>query len=151
MEEKIFTNESVNRYSNIHRILQAIIAVVSDHRLGVDIFNSEYRVRAIYKMEGGVVANNKEIVIVKRDNGTIYCYNDLDNKELETSRVVKQVVEEVLSLQFNGEQEGTKALVKYAVENIDNTVFAIPDIKARIDRFLSNQYSGNTLYRLFSS
>ena len=148
MDKKIFTDETIDKYRNIHRILQVTIAIVSNHRLGVDIFNSEYRVRAIFKMEGGVVANNKEIVIAKRD-GIIYCYNDWDNKEVETSRVVKQVIEELLSLQFDGDQEGAKVLVKYAVENTNNTVIFIPNIEARMNRFLSNSYSGNTLFTLF--
>lgn len=140
-----FTNEMVQEYAGVHRELQATIAIVSNYRAGIDVKSNDFDLRGIYKAEGGVKVDNRDIVI-KRWDGTISCYNDWNEKEKETSRIVKEVVEEILRIRPKGDV--AEVLLEYAVENT-NVPKAI--LREKIVRFTTHPFVGDTLYRLFST
>lgn len=144
-EVVFFTDEMVQKYADSHRALQAVIAIVGDYRAGTDVRDRRYYPRAIYKAEGGVTVDNKEIVI-KRTNGVITCYNDWNKNEKEGPKIVKDVIEEILRIQPTG--DATNVLLEYAEKNTN-----VPReiLREKISRFAANPYGGDSLRRLFSS
>lgn len=138
-----FTDEIVQKYAERHRALQAAIALVGNYRAGIDIKNKEFRPRAIFKTEGGVNVDGKEIVI-KRSDGVIRCYNDWNEKEENTPKIVKKVVEEILMIQPNGDV--VDKLIEYVTKN---TNLSREIALEKILRFTGNPYGGDPLRRLF--
>jgi hypothetical protein len=140
----IFTHEMVNEYAKFHRELQATIAIVGNYRAGVDVKNKDFNPGGIYKTEGGVKVDNKDIVIIKKYDGNIRCYNDWDNREKDTPRIVQEVVEEILRIRPDGDVEDV--LITYAKKNTD-----VPTdvLREKISRFAINPYIGDSLWGLF--
>lgn len=141
-----FTNEIVQKYADYHRELQAVIAIVGDYRTGIDIKDRRYHPRGIYKAEGGVIVDNKEIVI-KRKDGVIWCYNDWNKKEMDAPKIVKEVVEEILVLKTQPKGNIVEVLLEYAEKNTDASREIL---KEKISRFASDPYGGDSLRGLFS-
>lgn len=142
-----FTDSIVRRYAYCHKELQAIIAIVSNYRAGINVESQDFHPRAIYKAEGGVNVDDKEIVI-KRNRGIIVCYNDWDDKETVTPKIVKEVIEEILSIENPDPLCIENVLIEYAVKNTN-----VPEkiLREKISRFVANPFAGNSLVRLFSS
>jgi len=142
-----FTYEMVNEYAEFHRALQATIAIVSNYRAGVDIKSKDFNPRGIYKAEGGVKVDDKDIVI-KRWDGTIRCYNDWDDKEKETPIIVQGVIEEILRIRPGVGGEAADVLIRYAIKN---TNMPKDMVREKISRFTSNPFVGDSLWRLFAA
>lgn len=102
--------------------------------------------RGIYKFEGGVRVDDKEIVIKRSIDGSIHCYNDWNDKEKDTSAVVKEVVEEILSIKHCGNV--CNAIIEYLKRN-NNIQEEI--LWMNISRFVDNPFVGDLLNRLFST
>lgn len=140
-----FTNDMVQEYSRVHRALQATIAIVSNYREGIDVKSKDFYPMGIYKAEGGVKVDNKDIVI-KRWDGTIRCHNDWNKKEKETPNIVKEVIEEILRIRPTG--DAADVLLEYAVKNTN-----VPKdiLREKIVRFVTHPFGGDALSRLFST
>lgn len=145
--ELLIKDEDTQKFVFCHRILQAVIAIVSEYRAGIDVKNEDYRPRAIYKAEGGVTVDHKEIVI-KRYDGAIRCYNDWNDKDKETPAIVKEVIEEIFSIDMSVTDKVGSTLVEYAAKN---TNVPIDILWRKIDSFVANPYGGDSLRRLFES
>lgn len=141
-----FASDMIQGYADCHKVFQAAVAIVSNYRLGIDVKSEDFSPRGIYKFEGGVRVDDKEIVIKRSIDGSIYCYNDWDDKEKDTATVVKEVTEEILSLQPK-ENFGT-AIVEYVERN---TNVSEGNLWTKITRFVDNPFVGDPLNRLFSS
>lgn len=153
----VFTDDMVSRFIGVHKELQAVIAIVSNYRAGVNIKSNDFRPRAIYKYEGGVLVDEMEIVI-KRSRGIISCYDDCADKETDMSKIVKEVVEEILSIedrhQYNPDPSLSKTvfmedvLIEYTVRNSD-----MPEdiIRKHVNRFVKNPFGGDPLHRLLET
>lgn len=140
-----FTNDMIQEYADCHKMLQAAVAIVSNYRVGIDVKNKDFSPRGIYKYEGGVRVDNKEIVIKRKSDGAIYCYNDWDDKENNMSAVVKEVTEEILSIQHNGNVGS--AIVEYVA---NNTNVSEGILWKKIVKFVDTPYGGDPLNGLFS-
>lgn len=85
LENKI---ESAKKYN---RLFQGLVSILSNHRCGVKI-NDDFRPKSIFKYEGGVIVNGKEIVIGYDCLGDkISCYDDYEynNKLSKESKVAE--------------------------------------------------------------
>lgn len=141
-----FTNDKIEEYATCHKLVQATIAIVSNYRLGIDVKSEDFSPRGIYKFEGGVMVDGKEIVIKRSNDGSIYCYNDWDDEEKDTSAIVKNVTEEILSIQHYGNVGS--AITGY-LEN--NTNIPEGTLCIKISQFVSNPCVGDPLRRLFQT
>ena len=142
-----FTDDILARYTKNHRELQAVIAIVSNYREGVDVKSSDFRPRGICKAEGGVNVGGKEIVI-KRSKGVIKCYSDRDEKDTVVPKTVKEVVEEILSIENPDPLRIFSVLIEYAVKNTN-----VPEdiLIEKVYRFVDEPYGGDSLWRLLSN
>lgn len=141
-----FTNDMIRGYADCHKLFQAAVAIVSNYRLGVNVKSKDFSPRGIYKCEGGIRVLDNEIVIGRSSvDGSIYCYNDWDDKEKDTAVVVKEVVEEILSIQ--PKENFGSAIVEYVANNTN-----VPEgtLWIKINRFIDNPFIGDSLIRLFS-
>lgn len=143
----LFTDDMVCVFADRHRELQAVIAIVSNYRAGVDIESGDYRPRGIYKAEGGVIVDGRDIVII-RSYGIIKCYDDFDDNETDIPKIVKEVVEEILSIEKPDPLRTEDTLIEYAVKNTDTSEEIL---RKSVGRFVGNPFGGDSLRRLFQS
>lgn len=148
----VFTDDMVRRFIDVHRELQAVIAIVSNYRAGINIKSNDFRPRAIYKYEGGVLVDEMEIVI-KRSRGIISCYDDCADKETDISKIVKEVVEEILSIEgpdplLSKTTFMEDILTEYAVRNTD---MSEEILRKNVSRFTKNPFGGDPLHRLLET
>ncbi len=79
------------------KIIQAAIAILSNHRAGIDI-TKNFQPHGIFKQEGGVTVNGNDITIKRGGIGEIYCYNDFNQTDKELPKIVKKATEEIINL-----------------------------------------------------
>ena len=146
MTNKKFTKDVIQRYADHHRAFQAVVSIVSNHRIGIDVGDKDFVPRAIYKTEGGVVVNNRDIVVDRNVDGSISCYNEYDEDDKDTAEVVRTVVEEMLSIK--SEKTADKVLLEYAIKNTNVPEEILGD---KIFFFPGSMYAGNDLSHLFET
>ena len=121
------------------RTIQAIIGLVSNKRAGVDISNDEFRVFGIFKYQGGVVVNNRDIVI-KKNHGKIDCYDDSSKSRRGIAEIVNKVTEEIVAI------DTFEELYQYAIDNSELSKERVNEI---IANFASSFDKGDPLRNLF--
>ena len=121
------------------RTIQAIIGLVSNKRAGVDISNDEFRVFGIFKYQGGVVVNNRDIVI-KKNHGKIDCYDDSSKSRSGIAEIVNKVTEEIVAI------DTFEELYQYAIDNSELSKERVNEI---IANFASSFDKGDPLRNLF--
>lgn len=124
----------------VDRMIQAAIALVSNKRADVDVSDKDFKLYGIFKYEGGVVVDHRDIVI-KRSFGEVDCYDDTTKDRNSITQTVTKVTNEILAL------ETTKQLYQYAINNS-----GLP--KKRVyelinDFVISEVNKGNPLNNLF--
>jgi hypothetical protein len=68
--------EKIILASKYHKLFQGLVAILANHLSGVSI-DAEFNPKPIFKHEGGIVVNNREIVIgYNKIDDNIFCYDD---------------------------------------------------------------------------
>lgn len=96
--------QKIKEAGKYHKLFQGLLALISNHRAGLNVADPDFHISAIGKAEGGVVVNHAEIVILfNRYDDKIACYDDFVRKNRREPEIVEKVVEDLLTeIDWNG-------------------------------------------------
>jgi hypothetical protein len=140
--------EKITLASNYNKLFQCLVAILANHLSGVNI-DKDFSPKPIFKYEGGVVVNGREIVIGYNDHDDkIFCYDDYsyqrreeaDNTELSVTELLEKIDwEKIDNLQEN---------IEFFII-VDHGIKLTPDeLKDILSNFVKNPY-GDPLRKLF--
>lgn len=133
--------------SKYHGYIQCCVALVANHLSGINIFNESWKPQSAHIAEGGVIVNNKEIVIEWTWLHGILAYGNTSAEKGTAELVVKITEELIRSVNWKESdlevQKGLESFVK------EKTGMDEVQLKGRITTFLENPYR-ESLYSLFN-
>ena len=130
--------EQIQSTSKFHRLFQCLIAILANHRAGIKI-DSDFVPNLIFKTEGGVVVNKKEIVISSNNGCRISCYDDYHYKERKESEITEKVIINLLEGINWADSENIKKLIEeyFLSQGIE---ISNDDLYGMISKFCSNPF-----------
>jgi hypothetical protein len=144
LQDKIITA------SNYSKLFQGLVAILANHLSGIQI-DKDFSPRPIFKYEGGVVVNTREIVIgYNETEDKIFCYDDYSYQRRKEADVTELAVNELLEKIDWSKNDILKDNIEFFMI-VDSGIKITPDeLNLILSKFVSNPY-GDPLRKLFDN
>jgi len=140
--------EKITLASKYHKVFQGLVAILANHLSGIEI-NKDFSPRSIFKCEGGVVVNNREIVIGYNEyDDKIFCYDDMSyQRRLEADATESSVTNLIEKINWSNDETIRDQIELLVI--VDYEIKLTPDeLQIILSKFVSNSY-GDPLRNLF--
>lgn len=138
--------EKIKEAKKYHRLFQGLVAILSNHRAGIKI-DKDFIPGCVFKYEGGVVVNKKDIVIgYGYFEDKIGCYDDNSISQVIESSITATAVTDLLNkIDWSSESNMEQQIEDLICPEVN---ISKEDLKTILEKFCNKQL-GDPLRNLF--